>query len=249
MSFYNPIPRRFQNNDAGNDGGGSDKTYTQAEVDELVAGLKNKNGELLGSQKQLKADLATMQEQLKRFDGIDPEAVHNILKRFSDDEEAKLIAEGKIDEVLNRRTERMQGAHQKQVKDLQAQLEAANKRAEQFTGRVLSDAVRAAGLDAGIHKSAVADAIFRAQGAFVVDENGELAARENALDKQGKPLTLKAWFDDMRDSAPHWFPAPQGGGLSADSGTGAKKRGGMTAQEIKAYIDRHGMQAYLKLPK
>ena len=73
----------------------------------------------------------------------------------------------------------------------------------QFTGRVLSDAVRAAGLDAGIHKSAVADAIFRAQGAFVVDENGELAARENALDKQGKPLTLKAWFDDMRDSAPH----------------------------------------------
>ena len=249
MSFYNPIPRRFQNNDAGNDGGGSDKTYTQAEVDELVAGLKNKNGELLGSQKQLKADLATMQEQLKRFDGIDPEAVHNILKRFSDDEEAKLIAEGKIDEVLNRRTERMQGAHQKQVKDLQAQLEAANKRADQFTGRVLSDAVRAAGLDAGIHKSAVADAIFRAQSAFVVDENGELAARENALDKQGKPLTLKAWFDDMRDSAPHWFPAPQGGGLSADSGAGAKKRGGMTAQEIKAYIDRHGMQAYLKLPK
>ena len=150
---------------------------------------------------------------------------------------------------INRRTERMQGAHQKQVKDLQAQLEAANKHADQFTGRVLSDTVRAAGLDAGIHKSAVADAIFRAQGAFVVDENGELAARENALDKQGKPLTLKAWFDDMRDSAPHWFPAPQGGGLSADSGAGVKKRGGMTAQEIKAYIDRHGMQAYLKLPK
>jgi phage protein len=117
MKTYNPM-HRYQKDDAGNDGGGSDKTYTQAEVDELVAGLKNKNGELLGSQKQLKADLANMQEQLKRFDGIDPEAVHNILKRFSDDEEAKLIAEGKIDEVLNRRTERMQGAHQKQVQGL-----------------------------------------------------------------------------------------------------------------------------------
>ena len=248
MKTYNPM-HRYQKDDAGNDGGGSDKTYTQAEVDELVAGLKNKNGELLGSQKQLKADLATMQEQLKRFDGIDPEAVHNILKRFSDDEEAKLIAEGKIDEVLNRRTERMQGAHQKQVKDLQAQLEAANKRADQFTGRVLSDAVRAAGLDAGIHKSAVADAIFRAQGAFVVDENGERAARQNALHTPANPLPHTAWFDDRRHRAPHWFPAPQGGGLGADSGTGTKKRGGMTAQEIKAYIDRHGMQAYLKLPK
>ena len=65
MKTYNPM-HRYQKDDAGNDGGGSEgKTYTQAEVDELVAGLKNKNGELLGSQKQLKADLATMQETTK----------------------------------------------------------------------------------------------------------------------------------------------------------------------------------------
>lgn len=46
-----------------------------------------------------------------------------ILQRFSDDEEAQLIAAGKIDEVLDKRTERLRA-------DVDKQIKAANERAE-----------------------------------------------------------------------------------------------------------------------
>ena len=46
--------------------------------------------------------------------------------------------------------------------------------------------------------------------------SGELAwiGSESELhaSKDGKPLTLKEWYGDMRDKAPHWFPAQSGGG-------------------------------------
>ena len=241
---FHYFPIRYQSQAGEGDGGGSSgKTYTQAEVDELVAGLKAKNSELLGSQKTLKDEVSTLDAALKRFDGIDPEAVSAILKRFTDDEESKLIAAGKIDEVLDKRTARMKEAHQKETAALQAKI-------ERYSAHVLGDVIRAAGQEAGIHKSAVEDAIARAKGVFVVDDNGELVAREGALDSKGKPLSPKAWLADMKELAPHWFPAPQGGG-SGHGGTNiaGKKRSDMSAEEKHAFIQQHGQQAYLKLPK
>lgn len=240
--MFNHLRLIYRNDDAGQDGGGASKTYTQAEVDDLVAGLKAKNSELLGNQKKLKEEMATVNAALKRFDGIDPDAVSAILKRFSDDEEAKLIADGKIDEVLNKRTERMQQAHQKEVSALRAQL-------DKFTGHVLADAIRAAGNEAGIHTAAFEDAIARAQGVFSIDENGELVAREGALDSKGKPLSPKAWFADMKEAAPHWFPAPQGGGSGHGGAVVGKKRSDMSAEEKHAFVQQHGQQAFLQLPK
>ena len=154
-----------------------------------------------------------------------------------------MIAAGKIDEVLDKRTARMKEAHQKETAALQAKI-------ERYSAHVLGDVIRAAGQEAGIHKSAVEDAIARAKGVFVVDDNGELVAREGALDSKGKPLSPKAWLADMKELAPHWFPAPQGGG-SGHGGTNiaGKKRSDMSAEEKHAFIQQQGQQAYLKLPK
>jgi hypothetical protein len=80
-----------QTGEAGDAGGGSTPLKitpeVQALIDSHVSGLKTKNGELIAAQKQLKEQLAT-------FDGIVPNIVRNIIKRFADDEEVKLISEG-----------------------------------------------------------------------------------------------------------------------------------------------------------
>lgn len=49
----------------------NDKTYTQAELDAEVAGLKRKNAEVLGELKTMKETLAS----LEAFKGLDPEKV------------------------------------------------------------------------------------------------------------------------------------------------------------------------------
>lgn len=207
--------------EGGEGGGGQGPEITpevqaliDAQVSAAVSGLKAKNTELLGKVRE-------SSETLKRYEGIDPDAVKTILQRFSDDEEAKLIASGKIDEVLNKRTERMKaGFEQETARERQAR-EAAEQRAEKFTRRVLENSIRAEASAAGIHQHAVEDALFRAQSLFRLDEDGNPVASEGLFGKDGKPLTLKEWMAEMKDKAPHWWPATANGGGSQPNG-GAK---------------------------
>lgn len=212
------IYRRPADEDGGDSGGGvvssEHKTYTQEDVDKLVAeqvaGLKSKNSQLLGEHKKFK-------EQLSRFEGIDPDSVRAILANFADQQEAKLIAEGKIDEVMAKRAERMKAGHDKEVSKLQGDMETLKQRAAKFAERALSAAVRETGAQSGIHPSAYDDALLRAKSVFDVDDEGNAAARDGVFGKDGRPLTLKEWFAEMRDTAPHWFLSPSGGGSHGGS--------------------------------
>lgn len=124
----------------GGDGGGSGsgapeitpeiQKLIDEQVSAQVSGLKNKNSELLGKLKE-------STESLKRFEGIDPDAVKTILQRFSDDEEAQLIAAGKIDEVLDKRTERLRADVDKQIKAANERAEKAEAFSNKFRDRVL----------------------------------------------------------------------------------------------------------------
>lgn len=83
----------------------------KAAVDAATAGLAAKNAQLL-------SELKTDREKLKSFDGIDPVKVKELMAKFDGDEDSKLIAEGKIEELLNRK-------YEKRDKDWQAKLNAA----------------------------------------------------------------------------------------------------------------------------
>ena len=128
--------------ESGGEGGGGGGIEITPEIQKLidervtseVTGLKTKNSELLGTIKQQK-------ENLSRFEGIDPDAVRGILQRFSDDEEAKLIAAGKIDEVLDKRTERLRADVDKKIKAANDRADKAEAFSNKFRDRVLGDAI------------------------------------------------------------------------------------------------------------
>ncbi|HGG8933646.1 TPA: hypothetical protein ACJJ3G_004378, partial [Enterobacter hormaechei subsp. xiangfangensis] len=169
LKYYAP-----ESGGEGSGGGGIEITpEIQKLIDERVTsevtGLKSKNSELLGTIKQQK-------ENLSRFDGIDPDAVRGILQRFSDDEEAKLIAAGKIDEVLDKRTERMRADVDKQIKAANERAEKAEAFSNKFRDRVLGDAIRAAASKAGALPEASDDLILRAKGTFQLNDEGEAIA-------------------------------------------------------------------------
>lgn len=237
--------------EGGNGGGGQGPEITpeiqaiiDAQVNAAVGGLKTKNGELLGKLKE-------QGEKLKSFDGIDPDAVRSILQRFSDDEEAQLIANGKIDEVLSKRTERMKSSFDK---DLQAARDEANRhasRTEKFASRVMKGEVIGAATEAGVHKFAMEDAMLAASRDFELDDEGNPVAKEGRFGKDGKPLTLKEWFAEMKETRPHWFPANANGSGSGQSGSDVRAgtpRSQMTPKQKAAFISKHGKDAYLALP-
>lgn len=209
--------------DGGNGDGGQGPEITpevQKLIDDAVGaavgGLKSKNTELLGKLKETG-------DKLKTFDGIDPEAVRGILAKFASDEEAQLIAKGDIDTVLTKRAERMKSGFEKDLQTAREAEQRANSRTEKFASRVLKGEVVSAASEAGVHKYAMEDAMLAAARDFELDDEGNPIAREGKYGKDGKPLTLKEWFADMKEARPHWFPATANGGGAGHGGASGGK--------------------------
>jgi len=195
----------------------------QAAVKDATSGLAANKEEILGEKKSLQEKLDQMS---KTWEGLDPEAVRNIMNRLEGDEETKLLAEGKTDEVIARRTERLQADHQKQVEKLtagltereQALADAQNK-VKQLT---VSGSLRQAAAELGVIPSAIDDALARAMNVFQVQDDGSLVVQESGATVYGKdgksPMSPAEWLEGMKEKAPHWFPAPSGAGAAGGAG-------------------------------
>ena len=215
------------NGDTGDNGGNGTKVdpATQALIDaavsQAVGGLKSKNTELLGK-------LSSTKNVLQRFEGIDPEAVSAILKRFGDEEDANLIKAGKIDEVLNKRTDRLKQDHTKELQKREDVIKQLSTRADRLVAGTVRGALVGAASKTGALPEAMEDIVLRGQGqGWTVDDEGNVVAMrdgETVIGKDGKtPLSMSEWLDGLRESAPHLWPKAQGSGASGSgSGKGSK---------------------------
>lgn len=194
------------------------------EIDD-TAGLKSAlEKERLAVKAAKDAGKKALDDALKQYDGIDADKVRALMAKFSNDEEAALIAAGRIDEVIAKRMAKRDAELVKQVDVATAAEKAAREVAETFKGRVLDNHVRAAAAKAGLHSFAVDDALLRARMLFVLDDKGD-AVQMGAdgvpiLGKDGKTtFSPLEWLEAMKETAPHWFPAGgSGGGSGGDKG-------------------------------
>lgn len=238
--FKQRLFSRLQNQqsaDGGEGGGGTTITpEVQAQIDAAVnaavGGLKSKNSELLGKLK----DAGT---NLQRFEGIDPDAVRNILKRFTDDEEAGLIAKGEIDTVLNKRTERMKADFDKQLKTRDDALTQAQAKSTKLAAGKVSGALTQAASKTGALAEAMEDIVLRGQGqGWTINDDGDVVAMREGqivLGKDGKtPLSPLEWAESLRETATHLWPKAQGTGAPGASGQGGGNAKTITRDKFDA---------------
>lgn len=230
----NPKHKRFPlMNPAGEgeDGGGSDaitpevQALIDAQVAQQVAGLRAKNGELIAANKEIKAKFQGLSEQLE---GFDIEAVKGLLSKASTDEDTRLLAEGKAEELVTRRTERLRAEYEKKLQAEAERANAAEKLSATLREQTVAAAIRDAANKAGALPEASDDFVFRSRGMFSFNEDGEVVA----LDKDGQvifgkdgatPMRPSEWADSLRDSAPHLFPRATGAGAMGNPGGKATK--------------------------
>lgn len=190
-------------------------------------GLKSALEKERQSNKEIKSKL---NETVKRFEGIDPDKVKNLLSKLENDEEAKLLADGKINEVVAKRMEKQQAEVNRMIEEAKANTEKAISKSKKFEQRVLDNHIRDAAAKAGLHTHAIEDALYRARTLFTLDEDGNAVQ----LDDQGHPVLGKdsktpfnpgEWMEEMKEKAPHWFPAGNsGGGAGGNNGVNAGKK-------------------------
>lgn len=229
------------------------KFRLDAEIED-VSGLK---GALEKERKAARDAEAKRKELEDRIKGIDPDEYEALKKAKEEAEEARMKAEGRADELAQRKAEKAIAEANKKLADAEAKAAAERQRADRFSQRVLDDQIRAAAAKAGLHPHAIDDALFRGRSLFQLDENG----RAVQLGEDGQPVPGKdgstpfnpaEWLDSMKESAPHWFPAGSSGSGSGGGNRGAGNanlnRSTMTAAEKSQYIAKHGRDAYMALP-
>ena len=175
------------------------------------------------------AEIKKLQEALKTFEGLDPEAAREAVNKIRDLEEKNLIDAGKIDEVVNQRTERMRAdfdgktsAMQQSLEELKAQRDKLNSRlTEVVIDNELQKAVTGV---AAVRQGAMTDVLSRGRHIWSLDENGEpvpMQGKEIIYSKDGKQkISMTEWAQSLLMDAPYLFESNSGGGANGNRGAG-----------------------------
>lgn len=181
--------------------------------------LRSHAAKILDEKKKLQSDY-------KAFSDLgDLETVQNLLKQFEGNEDAKLVAEGKFDEVLNKHTQRLKLDLEGKINELNDKLNLSETTSQEYARKYheaeAGHAVRAAAVAAGVRDTAIDDILLRSKGIFTVSDDGTLEARDsegNLRTINNKPLTPDLFVAGLRDKSPHYWPDSQGGGARGGSG-------------------------------
>lgn len=191
--------------------------------------------------KALQTELATLRQQAatlldekkklqKTYEGINPEKIKTMMAHFETSEEAKLMAEGKIDEVIQRRVAKREESVAQQLEEAKAEVAKAKEYATRFNGRLMQSEIRIAA-PTDLHPSALELAQLLAEKVFTLDEEGNAIPKDGSLGKNGKtPYSPKEWFEDLRSTHPTLFV---NGNSGSSSFQGAGKGGAKTMSREK----------------
>lgn len=185
-----------------------------AAVEAQVQGLKAKNDELLGKLTKTKGEFDGLKSQ---FADVDLEQYRSFKAKLQEDETTKLIAEGKIDEVLNQRVQALK-------QDYEGKLSQTAQQAELYKSKVLNGYIATAAAQAGVDKSAIDLVSLLAQQEGVrLDERGNPVIVDSEgnvrYSKDGNtPLSLNDWLNGLQESKPLLWGQPQGAGSRGGQG-------------------------------
>jgi hypothetical protein len=166
----------------------------------------------------------TLTNQLKRFEGIDPDAVRQLAADKQRLEDEQRIKDGKFQEVLDARLKSARADWDKQHGVVVAERDALHGRlsAIQIDQAVVNEATKR-----GLRPTAITDITSRARLAFKLVD-GVPQAFDGEKIRTGKdgfsPMTLAEWVDGLVGDAPHLFEANAGSGAAGSGGGAAMNR-------------------------
>ena len=164
-----------------------------------------------------------LSNQLKRFDGIDPDAVRQLAEEKHKLEEAAQIKAGEVDKVL---AARLKAELDKVHAPVVAERDALHGRltAIQIDQAVVNEATKR-----GLRATAITDITARARMTFKLVD-GVPQAFDGERMRTGKdgvsPMTLAEWVDALVSDAQHLFEANAGGGAAGSGGGVTGNRSG-----------------------
>lgn len=198
--------------------------------------------------------------------GTDPDEIKATLEKAKQNDEDRLKAAGRNDEVLAKKLESVQKDFDARLKKYEEKIKEADERESKARAKLrltlIDNAIRDAAAKAGILPTAVDDVLLRGRAAFQLEDDERVVARDAdgtiLLQVSGEVETVESWLKGrMAKAAPHWWgPSAGSGAVRSASGGAFKPRSQMTNKEKAEVISRlsselgseASVEAYNKLP-
>lgn len=165
---------------------------------------------------------------LKRFEGIDPDAVRQLAEDKRKLEETAQLKAGEVDKVIEARLKNARAEWDKTHGVVVAERDVLTGR---LTAIQIDQAVVTEATKRGLRPTAITDITSRARTTFKlvngVPQAFEADGQTARMGKDGvSPMTLAEWVDALVSDAPHLFEANAGSGAvgSGSGGAGASAR-------------------------
>lgn len=213
------------------------------DLDEQTSGLKSKNTELLDEKKQL-------QKKVKEHETFDFDAAREAMDFLQNNRDAQMIKDGKVDELIDKKTSQLRSDHEARVSELTSSLNEATTRGNTYETlyrtKMIEDGLREAAIAAKVRPEAIPDILLHGRSIFSLADDGSLEARDNEgkLRKtvDDKVLTTTNWIEGLKRTAPHYWPVTVGAGANG----GVMDPSDMT-QALENALKKGDMQTYRKL--
>ena len=195
-----------------------------------ISEFRNNNIELSRQLENMKTStekMSVLEEQLQRYSGLDPDQAREAVARMQELSDKKLIEEGKIDELLNQRTDRMRSDYEGKINALTEALENA-RGGEQTLKSKLTEVVVDSQLQSAINaiapakRGAMEYILSKGRQTWTLGENNEpvpLGADGKVIygkDPQ-KVLSMEEWAQGLLQESPYLFEQSSGGGSSGSN--------------------------------
>src|SRR5262245_22069561 len=185
---------------------------------------KAKHDEFRAANIALKKEL---EDQKKRFEGIDPDEVRKLAEEKRQLEETQQLKLGEVEKVLENRLKTARTEWDKQFSAVSAERDSLTTR---LTAIQIDQGITTVATKKGLRPTAIPDITARARTVFRLVNGAPTAFEADGktvrFGKDGMtPMTLEEWVDTQVADAPHLFETNSGGGAAGDaSGGGANNR-------------------------
>lgn len=229
--------------------GGDGKWHLDTEED---ASAKAKLDEFRSNNIKLMKEREELTKKLEKLG--DPAEIEAMRKKLQALDDKKLIEEGKLDEVVNQRTERMRQDFENQIKQLTAAIDEREKKLSSTNQRLsevlidgeITKAVNGVGV---VKKEAMRDILARGRATWHLDDEGKPTPKEGdklLYGKDGlKALTFDEWAQALILTAPFLFEESGGGGAGGGANSGGRGAGFRGSKEEVAKLPATERLKYL----
>jgi len=198
------------------------ETAVSEAVTKATEGLETNRDTILAEKRELSNQLKLSEEAAKKFEGLDIAKIRTMIDAVNQSDEAKLISEGKIDEVIAARTSSVKAGYEAQFvdKDVEIQTLTDNntKLQNMYESKLIGDAIQAEAIKQGMLPEAIKDAVRSSGGIFTLGDDGAVQASK-ADEFINSP---ERFIKSLKESNPYYWPSNADFRMSGSGGVDSK---------------------------